>query len=100
MVALIRSFMSHSKGNRLTPEELAQRAGDGLRARLFTRLYVVILTEWDRQLRAAGQIDFEDMLNLATDHVESAGGRVSTGSSWSTRCRIRVRRVQHSSGRC
>ncbi|WP_284982464.1 UvrD-helicase domain-containing protein [Arthrobacter sp. efr-133-TYG-118] len=71
MVALMRSFMSHAKGNRLTPEELAQRAGRTLRARLFTQLYGVILAEWDHQLRAAGQIDFEDMLNLAVDHVES-----------------------------
>ncbi len=71
MVALMRSFMTHAKGNRLTPDVLTQRAGRTLRARLFTRLYGVILAEWDRQLRAAGQIDFEDMLNLATDHVES-----------------------------
>ncbi|MFC7848210.1 UvrD-helicase domain-containing protein [Arthrobacter sp. NPDC057388] len=71
MLALIRSFMSHAKGNRLTPDLLAERAGRTLRARLFTRLYAVILAEWDSQLRAAGQIDFEDMLNLATDHVES-----------------------------
>ncbi|WP_197432517.1 UvrD-helicase domain-containing protein [Pseudarthrobacter sp. GA104] len=71
MVALMRSFMAHAKGNRLDPDTLAQRADRTLRARLFTRLYGVILAEWDRQLRAAGQIDFEDMLNLATDHVES-----------------------------
>lgn len=71
MMTLMRSFMAHAKGNRLTPDVLTQRAGRTLRARLFTRLYGVILAEWDRQLRAAGQIDFEDMLNLATDHVES-----------------------------
>ena len=71
MLTLMRSFMAHAKGNRLTPDVLTQRAGRTLRARLFTRLYGVILAEWDRQLRAAGQIDFEDMLNLATDHVES-----------------------------
>jgi len=71
MVTLLRSFMSHAKGNRLTPEMLAQRAGHTFRARLFTRLYGSVLAEWDRQLRVAGQIDFEDMLNLATDHVQS-----------------------------
>ncbi|MET3933606.1 UvrD-helicase domain-containing protein [Arthrobacter sp. OAP107] len=71
MMTLMRSFMAHAKGNRLTPDVLTQRASRTLRARLFTRLYGVILAEWDRQLRAAGQIDFEDMLNLATDHVES-----------------------------
>ena len=71
MVSLMRSFMTHAKGNRLSPDELGQRAGNELRARIFTRLYGVIIAEWDRQLRAARQIDFEDMLNLATDHVES-----------------------------
>jgi DNA helicase-4 len=71
MITLMRSFMAHAKGNRLDPDTLAQRADRTLRARLFTRLYGVILAEWDRRLRAAGQIDFEDMLNLATDHVES-----------------------------
>lgn len=71
MITLMRSFMAHAKGNRLTPDLLTQRAGRTLRGRLFTHLYGVILAEWDRQLRAAGQIDFEDMLNLATDHVES-----------------------------
>lgn len=71
MITLMRSFMSHAKGNRLTPDELTQRAGHELRARLFVRLYRAVVAEWDRQLRAAGQIDFEDMLNLATDYVDS-----------------------------
>ncbi|MFF2318219.1 UvrD-helicase domain-containing protein [Arthrobacter sp. NPDC058097] len=71
MITLMRSFMSHAKGNRLSPDELTQRAGHELRARLFVRLYTAVVAEWDRQLRAAGQIDFEDMLNLATDYVDS-----------------------------
>ena len=71
MVSLMRSFMTHAKGNRLSPEVLIERAGRNLRSKLFTRLYGVVVTEWDRQLRADHRIDFEDMLNLATDHVES-----------------------------
>lgn len=71
LVRLMRSFMVHAKGNRLPTEELEQRAGWTLRARLFVRLYATIATEWDRQLRAQGQIDFEDMINLATDHIVS-----------------------------
>ncbi|MBT8163197.1 MULTISPECIES: UvrD-helicase domain-containing protein [Arthrobacter] len=71
MVALMRAFMSHAKGNRLTPEMLALRAGRTLRARLFLRLYGAAVAEWDRQLHVSSQIDFEDMLNLATDHVDS-----------------------------
>ncbi|MDQ0648639.1 DNA helicase-4 [Microbacterium natoriense] len=71
MLTLMRAFMSHAKGNRLIPEVLGQRAGRSLRNRLFVQLYEPVLTEWDRQLHAARQIDFEDMLNLATDHVEA-----------------------------
>ncbi|MGM9470689.1 UvrD-helicase domain-containing protein [Pseudarthrobacter sp. YS3] len=71
MVKLMRAFMVHAKGNHLAPDVLGQRAGHVLRNRLFVRLFSAVSAEWDRRLQAAGQIDFEDMLNLATDHVES-----------------------------
>lgn len=71
MLELMRTFMSHAKGNRLTVELLEQRVNRSLRSRLFVRLYSPVLAEWDRQLRAAREIDFEDMLNLATDEVEA-----------------------------
>lgn len=71
MLTLMRAFMSHAKGNRLSQEVLEQRTGRSLRNRLFVQLYGPILAEWDRQLYAARQIDFEDMLNLATDHIEA-----------------------------
>lgn len=71
MVTLMRGFMKHAKGNRVAPEVLEQRASRSLRNRLFVGLYAPVLAEWDRQLQAARQIDFEDMLNLATDQIEA-----------------------------
>lgn len=72
LVQLIRTLMVHVKGNRLTTDELARRAGTvQLRSRLFLRLLDAVSAAWDRELRANHQIDFEDMLNLATDHIES-----------------------------
>jgi DNA helicase-4 len=72
LVQLMRTFMVHVKGNRLAPDELASRAGTAqLRSRLFLRLFKVVSGAWDRDLRAHNQIDFEDMLSLATDHIES-----------------------------
>jgi DNA helicase-4 len=72
LVSLMRSFMVHVKGNRLTAEELARRAGAlQLRGKLFLSLFDEVAAAWDHDLRAHNQIDFEDMLNLATDYVES-----------------------------
>jgi DNA helicase IV len=67
----LRTFMGHAKGNRLGPDQLRKRVGSSLRSRLFLRLYAAVSAEWDERLRVAGQIDFEDMLNMATDHVVS-----------------------------
>lgn len=72
MVSLMRSFMVHVKGNRLTGDELARRAGTiQLRNKLFLSLFSAVSSAWERDLRAHNQIDFEDMLNIATDHIES-----------------------------
>ncbi|MDO4256340.1 MAG: UvrD-helicase domain-containing protein [Kocuria sp.] len=71
MLRLMRAFLSHAKGNRVSIDTLEQRAGRSLRSKLFVRLYAPILAKWDRRLRAAQQVDFEDMLNLATDHVKA-----------------------------
>ncbi|OII37719.1 hypothetical protein BIV02_04590 [Curtobacterium sp. MMLR14_014] len=70
-IQLLRTFMGHAKGNRLEADQLQRGAGQSLRSRLFLRLYATVLDAWDRRLRAHGQIDFEDMLNMATDHVTS-----------------------------
>jgi DNA helicase-4 len=64
--------MVHVKGNRLTEDALARRGGTTqLRNRLFLRLFGAVSRAWERDLRAHDQIDFEDMLDIATDCIES-----------------------------
>lgn len=71
-----RSFMTHAKSNRLSPKELRARLGSGVagefrfRHTVFLDLFEKIATEWEARLRQEKCIDFEDMLNLATDCVE------------------------------
>lgn len=71
LISLLRDFMVHAKGNRLSAEELRSRAGTNIRARLFLRIYDEVATDWGDRLRAHRQVDFEDMLNLATDHLKA-----------------------------
>jgi len=68
LLQLVRTFMVHLKSNRLDPARLD---GQGIRARLFLRLVEPILRTWDAELRAKGLIDFEDMINEATDLIRS-----------------------------
>jgi len=72
-----RVFQAHAKNNRLGIEDLKVRArsaeggGPSVRHELFLDLYERISGEWDRRLAQANYIDFEDMLNMAADHVEA-----------------------------
>jgi DNA helicase-4 len=68
LLQLARNFMVHAKSNRidLTPPSRA-----GLRERLFLRLASRIMTAWDAGLRRDGLVDFEDMLNQATDLIQA-----------------------------
>lgn len=72
----IRSFITHCKSNRLSQSELRARLDSGVagsfkfRHTLFLRLAERISEEWEARLKQANCIDFEDMLNLATDCVE------------------------------
>lgn len=83
LVALIRTFISHVKSNALSIGALRARL-DALpnsafkpRYRMFLELAAPILEAWDAALAAEGGIDFEDMLNLAAEHLES--GRYDAG---------------------
>ncbi|WP_431277872.1 UvrD-helicase domain-containing protein [Leifsonia poae] len=77
LLRTFRSFLSHAKSNRLSDEHLEARLlGDGddavrFRDRAFLRLFTAIRREWEAALRAASAVDFEDMLNLAVDHLEA-----------------------------
>ncbi|EPR75385.1 DNA helicase IV [Leifsonia rubra CMS 76R] len=77
LVSTFRSFMVHAKSNRLTDDELLTRAGEESRDRFrfrhekFFQLYRTIRQRWETELVKHDSIDFEDMLNLAADHVEA-----------------------------
>ncbi|BCI65678.1 UvrD-helicase domain-containing protein [Acetobacter aceti] len=73
---LVRSFISHAKSNCLNSTDLRRRL-DAMpegsfkyRHRMFLDLFEPIIANWDRALAEDGGIDFEDMLNMAAEHVE------------------------------
>lgn len=82
LMAVIRVFMSHAKSNNLSSQALRQRLEAEsdktfkTRHKMFLDLAEPIMTAWDAALAAEDGIDFEDMLNMAADHVES--GRYDT----------------------
>lgn len=77
LIGLMRTFLSHAKSNCLTIPALRQRLeampedSAKNRHRLFLDIAEPILAAWDTALAAEGGIDFEDMLNLAAEHLES-----------------------------
>lgn len=77
LAATFRTFLTHVKSSRLSMQDLRERlqqriAGDfQFRHEMFLRLFEKILGAWTDKLRSTGCIDFEDMLNLATDCMES-----------------------------
>ncbi|PWB97132.1 DNA helicase UvrD [Salinibacterium hongtaonis] len=81
LVGTFRSFMVHAKSNQLSDAQLFERAGlltrqrTRFRQEMFLRLYQRIRDRWEDELRRAEAIDFEDMLNLAADHIESGRWR-------------------------
>lgn len=77
LIATFRSFMVHAKSNRLTDDQLLTRAREESRHRFRFRhekvlqLYRTIRQGWEDELQKNDCIDFEDMLNLAANHVEA-----------------------------
>lgn len=75
LLAVMRTFLAHCKSNRLTEQQVRDRVslvpGDRLRAELFVALFLPVLDEWDRRLRQANEVDFEDMINRAADLIEA-----------------------------
>ncbi len=71
-----RSFMTHAKSNRLDLANLKKELKSGVagdfqfRHSMFLALFERVWSEWEAQLTRSKYIDFEDMLNLATDCVE------------------------------
>ena len=72
---LVATLLQHFKGARLSIGELERRAAakrDGGRSKAFLRVFRPIFERYEATLAQAGEIDFHDMINRATDHV-SAG---------------------------
>jgi len=72
----LRVFQQHVKSNGLSHQQLrdatAKDTGDHAdRLARFLELFKPIANEWDRRLRESNCIDFDDMLLLATDLIES-----------------------------
>ena len=75
LAATIRIFQQHVKSNGLSQSKLLETAKDARghadRLARFLALFERIANEWERRLREADCIDFDDMLLMATGHIES-----------------------------
>ncbi|ATE70776.1 UvrD-helicase domain-containing protein [Lysobacter capsici] len=77
LVKLIRSFICHAKSNDRSLEALKERvrkdAKDAFsyRHKKFLSLYETVRHAWDNALAEEDGIDFEDMLNRASEHLEA-----------------------------
>lgn len=77
LVKVFRTFLTHAKSNQLSNTALRNRLKQEqpgtftYRHVMFLDLFEAIRAEWESSLKADGFIDFEDMLNLAADHLEA-----------------------------
>ena len=74
VLRVFRTFMAHVKSNRLSMNDLRQRAvsresDHRLRDTLFLDIFEKLWNEWDRCLAAGNYVDFEDMLCKASDYL-------------------------------
>ena len=74
VLRVFRTFMAHVKSNRLSMNDLRQRAvsresDHRLRDTLFLDIFEKLWNEWDRRLAAGNYVDFEDMLCKASDYL-------------------------------
>ncbi|MGI1661355.1 UvrD-helicase domain-containing protein [Palleronia sp. KMU-117] len=70
--SLLGTFLRHYKSGGYTAEACAQKAEKlkmGKRAQAFLTIFTAVFTEYQKRLGA--EIDFEDMVGRATDHVEA-----------------------------
>ena len=79
---LLATFLQHFKGARLSFAEVSQRAAslaDRKRAEAFLAVFRPVFERYQESLTRAGTIDFHDMINRATDLVESGRYRSPFG---------------------
>ena len=81
-IRVLATFLQHFKGSRLSREELARRArsvDDEGRAEAFLTVFGPVFELYREMLARAGEIDFHDMINRATEHVEAGRYRSPFG---------------------
>ena len=81
-IRVLATFLQHFKGSRLSLEEVAQQARsleDGGRAAAFVKIFGPVFKRYQDTLAQAGEIDFHDMINRATEHVEAGRYRSPFG---------------------
>jgi DNA helicase IV len=77
LVKTFRTFLTHAKSNRYSDSDLANRLANEppqsfhYRHQMFLRLFARIRAAWEAKLEVEDVIDFEDMLNRASDVIES-----------------------------
>lgn len=77
LASTFRAFLTHVKSNQLSVVLLKQRLESGVAGRfrfrhqMFLGLFEKVWAAWEARLKAQGFIDFEDMLGMAADCVES-----------------------------
>ena len=70
---LVATFIQHYKGAQLSTEDIARRAAkspDRLRAEAFVTVFQPIFECYQELLNKQQEIDFNDMISKATEHVE------------------------------
>ena len=71
---LVATFLHHYKGAHLSAEYIAEKAegaSDCRRAKAFVSVFQPIFERYQDKLNEEREIDFDDMISKATEHVES-----------------------------
>ncbi len=79
---LVATFLHHFKGAQLSLEDVARRAANAVdrpRAEAFLTVFRPIFQRYQDSMTRLRQIDFHDMINKATEHVESGRYRSPFG---------------------
>ena len=82
LIRVLATFLQHFKGSQLSLEEVRQRArslDDERRAAAFVTVFGPIFERYQETLARAGEVDFHDMINRATEHVEAGRYRSPFG---------------------
>ena len=79
---LLATFLQHFKGSRLSFADIAERARPPaltIRAQVFLAVFRPVFERYQEALARTGEVDFHDMINRATEHVEAGRYRSPFG---------------------